>query len=542
MLSVQKLHVQFLDCTCPIGFMSSNQSSTKCECVRNTALVPAGYITNCDSTTSSLHRENINSWITYFNESDPPGYVIYPNCPFDYCKTENADVNLNFPKGADKQCANNRTGVLCGGCQDNFSLSLGSSRCLPCHSYWPVVFVAIIFTAIIAGILLVVALLALNMKVAVGLINSFIFYANIVAANSAVFFPSSDPSFPTVFVAWLNLDIGINACFINGLDAYAKTWLQLAFPVYLISLAVLVIIVSEYSPRFAAQIGKRDPIATLATLVLLSYAKLLSVTITALSFATLRYPDGNRIVWLPDGNVFYFQGGHAGLAIMTLFVIIVIGVPYTLLLFLWQWLVRIPRWKVFKWTKSTKLNVFVSTYHTPYNKKYRFWPGLLLLVRVVLYITASVTVSANPQASLLTTILLVGGLFLFKAIIGMRVHKNLIVDILETVMLFNLLVLAAFSLYQFKSDIYIDKQTAVAYISTLITFILLVGAIAYHIFLLIKKKKASKEANEYPLAAVQPVKSEVTRSSFVLPSLPSESGKDDYGDPEEGEIVHEREN
>ena len=538
MLSVQKLHVQFLDCTCPIGFMSSNQSSTKCECVRNTALVPAGYITNCDSTTSSLHRENINSWITYFNESDPPGYVIYPNCPFDYCKTENADVNLNFPKGADKQCANNRTGVLCGGCQDNFSLSLGSSRCLPCHSYWPVVFVAIIFTAIIAGILLVVALLALNMTVAVGLINSFIFYANIVAANSAVFFPSSDPSFPTVFVAWLNLDIGINACFINGLDAYAKTWLQLAFPVYLISLAVLVIIVSEYSPRFAAQIGKRDPIATLATLVLLSYAKLLSVTITALSFATLRYPDGNRIVWLPDGNVFYFQGRHAGLAIMALFIIIVIGVPYTLLLFLWQWLVRTPRWKVFKWTRSTKLDVFVSTYHTPYNNKYRFWPGLLLLVRVVLYITASVTVSANPQASLLTTILLVGGLFLFKAIIGVRVHKNLIVDILETVMLFNLLALAAFSSYQFKSDIYIDKQTAVAYISTLITFILLVGAIAYHICLLIKKKKASKEANEYPLAAVQPVKSEVTRSSLVLPSPPSESGKDDYGDPEEGEIVH----
>ena len=40
---------------------------------------------------------------------------------------------------------------------------------------------------------------------------------------------------------------------------------------------------------------------------------------------------------------------------------------YIPLLFLWQWLVRVPRrWKIFKWTRSTKLNAVVSTYHEPY--------------------------------------------------------------------------------------------------------------------------------------------------------------------------------
>ena len=91
------------------------------------------------------------------------------------------------------------------------------------------------------------ALLALNTTVAVGLINGFIFYANVVAANIAVFFPLSEPSFPTVFVAWLNLDTGIDVCFFDGLDAYTKTWLQLGFPVYIISLVIIVIIVSKYS-------------------------------------------------------------------------------------------------------------------------------------------------------------------------------------------------------------------------------------------------------------------------------------------------------
>ena len=230
------------------------------------------------------------------------------------------------------------------------------------------------------------ALLSLNMTVAVGLINGFIFYANIVAANSAVLFPFSGPSFPTVFVAWLNLDIGVDVCFFDGLDAYTKIWLQLAFPVYIISVVIAVIVVGEYSPRFAWLIGRRDPIASLATLILLSYAKLLSVTITALSFALLDYPDGSReTVWLSDGNVKYFQGKHIALVLVAL-LIILIGVPYTTLLFLWQWFVRAPRWKVFKWTRNTKLSVFVSVYHAPNNSKYRYWTGLLLLVRVIIIV------------------------------------------------------------------------------------------------------------------------------------------------------------
>ncbi|MCG8625957.1 MAG: hypothetical protein MJE68_28665 [Proteobacteria bacterium] len=199
---------------------------------------------------------------------------------------------------------------------------------------------------------MVTALLALNMTVAVGLTNGFIFYANIVAGNSAVFFSSSEPSFPTVFVAWLNLDIGIDVCFFDGLDAYINAWLQLAFPIYIISLVIVIIIVSESSPGFARLIGKRNPIAALATLIQLSYAKLLSVTITALSFAVLNYPDGSRVtVWLFDGNVPYFQGKHVALALAAL-LIIVVGVPYTILLFLWQWIVRAPKWKVFMWSLS----------------------------------------------------------------------------------------------------------------------------------------------------------------------------------------------
>ena len=509
-LSTSQVTIYFKECTCPVGFepLSNSKSSTRCECVCDSNLSP--YITDCNHATSVVFRVNTNSWITYINNTDSPDYVINQYCPFDYCEplTENVSINFNLPNGADAQCAYNRTGVLCGSCIQKFSLSLASSCCLPCHSHWPAVCVVILLTAILAGILLVTALLALNMTVSVGLINGFIFYANIVSAGSAVFFPSSEPSFPSVFVAWLNLEIGIDVCFINSLDVYIKTWLQLAFPLYIISLVVMVIIISEYSPKFAGLIGRKDPVSTLATLILLSYAKLLSVTITALSFATLDYPDGKQeIVWLPDGNVKYFQGKHIPLVFVAL-LIILIGLPYTILLFLWQWIVRAPRWKAFKWTRNTKLNAFIVTYHVSHNSKYRYWTGLLLLVRVVLYVTASVTVSASPQTFPLISILLIGGLFLFKGVLGCRVYKNSLVDIVDTVLYFNLLALAAFSQYDFKVNP--TKQTAVAYTSAIITFILLIGSLCYHLRLLLKKEKPPQDLNEYLLAPVQPANAEVT--------------------------------
>ena len=372
--------------------------------------------------------------------------------------------------------------------------------------------VVIIVAAILAGILLVTALLVLNMTVSVGLINVFIFYANIVSAGSAVFFPSSEPSFPSVFVAWLNLEIGIDVCFIDGLDAYIKTWLQLAFPVYIISLVVMVIIISDYSPKFTRLIGRKDPVSTLATLILLSYAKLLSVTITALSFATLDYPDGKQeIVWLPDGNVKYFQGKHIPLVFVAL-LIIIIGLPYTILLFLWQWIVHAPRWKVFNLTRNTKLNAFIATYHAPHGSKYRYWTGWLLLIRVVLYVTASVTVSANPQTFPLIANVIIGLLTLFKGAVGIRVYKNSHVDIVDTVLYFNLLALFAFSQYDFKVNP--RKQTAVAYTSTIVTFILFGGSICYHLKLLFKKKKSLQVLNEYP--PVQPANAELTITHSVI--------------------------
>lgn len=90
------------------------------------------------------------------------------------------------------------------------------------------------------------------------------------------------------------------------MTTYTFTWLQFVFPFYILLLVALIIVVSHYSGRFAKTFGN-NPVSAFATLILLSYSKILHVVILALSSATLEYPDDiNHLVWLYV-TVPYFQ-------------------------------------------------------------------------------------------------------------------------------------------------------------------------------------------------------------------------------------------
>ena len=147
--------------------------------------------------------------------------------------------------------------------------------------------VSIVIVALLGGIALVFLLMVLNSTVAVGTLDGLISYANIIGANSSTFLPPSSKKFLTIFISWLNLEVGFDICFFEGMDTYWKTWLQLAFPSYVIFLVVMVIIVSEHSMRVSHLIAKKNPVATLATVILFSYTMFLHTIIEVLSFATL---------------------------------------------------------------------------------------------------------------------------------------------------------------------------------------------------------------------------------------------------------------
>ena len=107
---------------------------------------------------------------------------------------------------------------------------------------------------------------------------------------------------------------------------------QFVFPTYVVLLVLAVIFTSEHSIRFSRLIGRKNPVATLATLFLISYEKLLHSVIGVLSFAVLKYPNGtNEVVWHPDASIKYLRGKHIPLFLAAVMILLV-RVVYTSLL------------------------------------------------------------------------------------------------------------------------------------------------------------------------------------------------------------------
>ena len=454
------IHVELQPC--PLGFI---MDKTFCDCHPHLQ----DFDIQCNLTTATIFREP-NFWINAtFNEGVAIGILVHKNCPFGYCKAQSLNLSLENP---DEQCDLNRSGTLCGACQHNLSHVLGSSKCKQCSTIWLLVLIAV--TAV-AGLILVVFLMLLNFTISEGTISGLVFYANIVQANQAVFFPNDTKNtFLSWFIAWLNLDLGIEMCFYNGMDAYAKTWLQFIFPIYIWLIVILIIISSHYSIT-AAKLAGRNAIKVLATLFLLSYAKLLRVTITILSSTTLEYPDGSvRRVWLYDGNVDYLKGKHVPLFMAALLVLLVLSLPYTALLLFIQCLQLKSNYRALFWIG--KFKPLFDAYTGPYKDKYRYWTGFLLLIRAVLFLIFSVNVFGDPAINLLAIVATVFFLFIKAALLN-GTHKIQYLNILEYTFIFNLGTLSAASLFTRLTN---GSQTATTYTSVSIAFVTFCGIVIYH--------------------------------------------------------------
>ena len=430
---------------CPPG-LTLNHNETACSCC--SVLVNNGFSCLVKNKTGLL-QWNGTVWVkATFNESNSAGIMYNRFCPLLYCKSGNKIVDIGDDPS--KQCASNRTGILCGACKDKFSLALGSSRCIECQNNHNV---ALLLAFAAAGVLLVFLILAFNLTVTQGLINGVIFYANIVWAYKIILFPEAIGAnylfiFLQIFIAWLNLDFGIETCFFVGLNAYSKTWIQFLFPFYIWAIAGVIIVACRYSSRLTNLIGSRA-VPLLATLFLLSYMKLLRTVIDATSVAVIaRYPQNTSYaVWYLDGNLRYCQHPHIYLFIAAIATLVFLWLPYTLVLLFIQPLRRVSHLRPLKWIN--KLSPVYDAYFSPLKDKHRYWFGAMLLVRGVLLVLIIVTSVDNPELNVLALVLFITFLFFFISI--KNVYKQINVRILESAILFNLIILSSVTLYKWES-------------------------------------------------------------------------------------------
>ena len=335
-------------CYCDPLLRNDKVSITSCNINDRTILCPA------------------NSWISSVTVNNSHSYIVSSQCPFDYCLPYSSYLNLSNP---DSQCQFKRSGVVCAQCQQSLSTMFGSSHCKQCSNYY----LLLIIPIAIAGVVLVIMLFTFNLTVTNGIINTSIFYVNIISINYSQFCIEGN-SIDCTILSLLNLDLGIETCFYDGMDGYAKMWLQLVFPFYLMIIAFTLIIGSHHSPTLQRLTANRV-LKVLATLFLLFYKKTLLMVCQVLFFfsSVTHLPSKHStLVWSVDTGVKLF-----GIKFCILYTACFI---VFLILLLLNFLLLFPRTSS-RWNFINNFKPLLDVYFGPYKQQYHFWTGLQLLIR-----------------------------------------------------------------------------------------------------------------------------------------------------------------
>ena len=472
---------------CPLGLMLS-PNSHQCDC--HSFLMISKFEIKCKKEQGLIIIKD-KQWVGYYHNSH---LAVSSNYSRDYLHSGDRYINLSTP---DKQCNYNRSGVLCGACKSDFSMVLGTSNCIPnCNN----MYLLLIIPFALAGVALVVLLLKCNLTVSVGHINGIIFYANVVQVNKALFFHSiqnqntAEKKFTHVlstFIAWLNLDLGMEKCFFKNMTSHSKTWLQFVFPVYLWVLILLIIVLAHYFQRLNRLIGSNS-VPVLATLLLLSYAKLFRTVVEAVEFTILEIENGTHItVWRNDGNIEYFSTEHIPLFLVSLLFLVLYILPMTMLVLFASCLQARSHYKAFKWVN--RLKPFLDAYQGPYTDNFRCWTGLMLMARAVpLSITYTTNFRGDPTISFFwttATTALIIFLMLKKAKYRYRLtHYLEMISLINIVILFSTCWLTSTTVYQTWHSF--KKYTT--YTSSVITMLMFMGILTHQALLPLCHRKLHK--------------------------------------------------
>ena len=159
-----------------------------------------------------------------------------------------------------------------------------------------------------------------------------------------------------------------------------KTGLQFIFPVYLWTIVIVFIVLSRYSTRVSNQTAASS-VQVLATLIHLSFSKLLITSIDILIYARVKTENNDTItVWYGDGSVVYLQDKKHiilfSIAIVTLVLFVLLIVTFGNFFL---------RWKHLHYFRS-----FIESFHGPYKRTLGYWFGVRMLVVVYIYIVFTV--------------------------------------------------------------------------------------------------------------------------------------------------------
>ena len=433
---------------CPLGFSLQHGI---CDC--NPDL--RKYIDECMISNQTVRRLS-NTYILGIISTKQ--YKVSTDCPTYYCLQGTTRINLHHP---DDQCQPHRTGLLCSQCTEGYSVVFGSNQCKMCSD----IHLLFIFYFVCTGLFLIVLLLVLNLTVTLGTINSITVYVNLVwISDPYLHFKQRLVAILQPYIYIANFAPPFVLCFYNGMNMYAKVWIQLAYPIYLIIITITFILGSRYSTKLYRLTFNRA-LPVLATLFMLTYTSILQAISSAPLYTTIiTIPsDGSENLWLLDPTIPLF-GWKFSLLISVCFLLFLFLLMFNVILLFTKPLMRFKIIHRFK--------PLIDAFQGPFKSRYYYWIGIQLLIRNVFVLLSILgkTVYLTFSCIIMITLATTHGYI--------QPYKSKLINIQESLLLYNFAIMCVLLIFNGNETMNIITMNVMVGLSFLHCLVI----VAYHVF------------------------------------------------------------
>ena len=170
-----------------------------------------------------------------------------------------------------------------------------------------------------------------------------------------------------------------------------------------------------------------------------------------------------------------------------------------------------------------KLKPLFDAYTGPYKDRHRYWTGLLLLVRIVLFLIFSLNTRGDSNINLLAIIIAVLTLLAYMVLAG-GVYRKWSLNVIEYSFFFNL---GIFTFATSYTKITGHGQVPVAYTSSSIAFALFIIIVAVHV---ITKFTSSQHCNSISIKIVAKLRVKLSKLSSSLRKFCCKQGSSQHND------------
>ena len=441
---------------CRLGYMYSTEKQI-CECVSNKSDK-----IKCPGESQKLCVK-YRYWFSNELKSAVPCpaqncWYMYGKCPVNTEVCENYGEVYCGIKDPDDVCWDGRSGLLCSECAANYSFAFRAFQCAKtstCSSQNTFFIMLILFAYWSSLALAILAVLSLNLGVGSGFMYGIVYYFSVVTI-----YTSSNPLFSDLWlrllvyicIAITQLDpelfgYAVRLCFIrNWTNPLPHQLFHYTTPVFVALLIVTYIIVSRYC-KLPKQISlaKMSPIHAICILILFSYTSLcltnFKILVPIQLFGKLRVRAAPIVP--------YFGTSHLPFAIIALLVELFIALPVCFLF------LSAPCITNHVNLVKYKLKPILDEFQACYRPKCRWFAGFYFMARQLVYLIDGLSTENFPQQN---SLLLTLNIIILIVHISFQPYKKKWINILDTILLLDIVVLSTYSVALPNSDIGYDNQ------------------------------------------------------------------------------------